>query len=126
MSARLRRTRVGAFDEKDAIPLEKLEALGHSAAGRDALSGTLRPVETALDDIPALAISEQDAARLKRGQPVLLRGRDAPIQSGRSTHVAGTLVAIGEISQGEFSQSAFSTRRSFGIASGESFERCPF
>ena len=100
--AELRRTRVGAFAEKDAIPLEKLEALGHSAAGRDALLGTLSPVETALDDIPALAISGQDAARLKRGQPVLIRGRDAPILKGPVYATSrGTLVAVGEISQGE-------------------------
>ncbi len=99
----LRRTRVGSFTEKDAIPLEKLEGLGHSAAGRDALLGTLLPVETALDDIPALAISGDDAARLKRGQPVLIRGRDAPILKGPVYATSrGTLVAVGEISQGEF------------------------
>ena len=100
--AELRRTRVGPFSEKDAVPLEKLEALGHSAAGRDALLGVLKPVETALDDIPALAISGNDAARLKRGQPVLLRGRDAPILKGPVYATSrGTLVAVGEISQGE-------------------------
>jgi tRNA pseudouridine55 synthase len=100
--AELRRTRVGAFVEKDALPLEKLEGLGHSAAGRDALLGVLRPVETALDDIPALAVSGQDAARLKRGQPVLMRGRDAPILKGPVYATSrGRLVAVGEISQGE-------------------------
>ena len=89
--------------KKDAISLAKLEELGHSAAGRDALLGVLRPVETALDDIPALAISGQDAARLKRGQPVLLRGRDAPILKGPVYATSrGTLVAVGEVSQGEF------------------------
>jgi tRNA pseudouridine55 synthase len=98
----LRRTRVGAFAEASAISLAKLELLGHSAAGRDALSGVLRPVETALDDIPALAISGQDAARLKRGQPVLMRGRDAPILEGPVYATSrGTLVAVGEVSQGE-------------------------
>jgi tRNA pseudouridine55 synthase len=100
--AALRRTRVGTFDEKDAISLEKLEQLGHSAAGRDALMGVLRPVETALDDIPALAVSGQDAARLKRGQPVLIRGRDAPILNGPVYATSrGKLVAVGEVSQGE-------------------------
>jgi len=98
----LRRTRVATFDEKDAISLEKLEQLGHSAAGRDALMGVLRPVETALDDIPALAVSGQDAARLKRGQPVLIRGRDAPILNGPVYATSrGKLVAVGEVSQGE-------------------------
>lgn len=98
----LRRTRVGGFTEDQAISLAKLEELGHSAAGRDALFSVLRPVETALDDIPALAISGQDAARLKRGQPVLMRGRDAPILKGPVYATSrGTLVAVGEVSQGE-------------------------
>jgi tRNA pseudouridine55 synthase len=98
----LRRTRVGPFDETAAISLAKLEELGHSAAGRDALLSVLQPVETALDDIPALAISGQDAARLKRGQPVLLRGRDAPILKGPVYATSrGTLVAVGEVSEGE-------------------------
>ena len=98
----LRRTRVGAFDAEGATPLAKLEEIRHSAAGREALLGLLRPVETALDDIPALAISGQDAARLKRGQPVLIRGRDAPILNGPVYATSrGTLVAVGEINQGE-------------------------
>ena len=98
----LRRTRVGPFNEEAAISLAKLEELGHSAAGRDALFSVLKPVETALDDIPALAISGQDAARLKRGQPVLLRGRDAPILNGPVYATSrGSLVAVGEVSQGE-------------------------
>jgi len=98
----LRRTRVGPFDEEAAISLAKLEQLGHSAAGCDALVSVLQPVETALDDIPALAMNGRDAARLKRGQPVLLRGRDAPILKGPVYATSrGTLVAVGEVSQGE-------------------------
>ena len=99
----LRRTRVGPFSEEGAISLAKLEELGHSAAVRDALLSALKPVETALDDIPALAVSGQDAVRLKRGQPVLLRGRDAPILKGPVYATSrGTLLAVGEVSQGEF------------------------
>ena len=63
---RLRRVSVGPFLEKHAISLENLTALGHSAA----LSDCLQPVETALDDIPALAMTESEAGRLRRGQPV--------------------------------------------------------
>ena len=44
----------------DAISLDKLAALGHSAAA----SGHLLPIETALDDIPALALTEAEAHRL--------------------------------------------------------------
>jgi len=98
----LRRTRVGRFAEEAAISLAKLQELGHIPAGRDALLSVLQPVETALDDIPALAVGGQDAARLKRGQPVLLRGRDAPILKGPVYATSrGTLVAVGEVSQGE-------------------------
>ncbi|MGA8691001.1 MAG: tRNA pseudouridine(55) synthase TruB, partial [Methyloceanibacter sp.] len=84
--------------EAHSISLDRAVALGHSLAA----SAHLLPIETALDDIPALAISGQDAARLKRGQPVLLRGRDAPILKGPVYATSrGTLVAVGEVSQGE-------------------------
>tara|TARA_B100000315_G_scaffold260776_2_gene325106 strand:- start:1825 stop:2751 length:927 start_codon:yes stop_codon:yes gene_type:complete len=62
----LRRTRVGPFKESDAISLDKLEELGHKGAAVD----ILRPVETALDDIPALALTADEARRLRCGQPV--------------------------------------------------------
>ncbi|MEM7223464.1 MAG: tRNA pseudouridine(55) synthase TruB [Pseudomonadota bacterium] len=68
----LRRTRVGPFREEHAISLESLEALGHSAA---AVAESLLPVETALDDIPALALTETEANRLRCGQAVSLVAR---------------------------------------------------
>ena len=64
--AALRRTRVGPFGEELAISLDKLEELGHSAA----LLDRLLPVETALDDIPALALTEAEARDLRHGRPV--------------------------------------------------------
>jgi tRNA pseudouridine55 synthase len=71
--AELRRTGVGPFDESQAISLASLQALGHIAAA----SGQLLPVETALDDIPALALTDAEALRLRSGQPVgLLRLSD--------------------------------------------------
>ncbi len=98
----LRRTRVGVFGDSDTISLDKLKEISHSAAGREGLMQVLRPVETALDDIPALAISGDDAARLKRGQAVLLRGRDAPILKGPVYATSrGNLVALGEVKHGE-------------------------
>jgi len=69
----LRRTAAGPFREAAAISLPKLEALGHIPA----LFGALAPVATALDDIPALAMTEAQADRLRQGQPVFLT-RDAP------------------------------------------------
>ena len=77
--AALTRTRVGPFRMEDAISLEKLEELRHKDAGREALREVLLPVETALDDIPALAVDRNQAARIVRGQQVILRGGDAPV-----------------------------------------------
>jgi tRNA pseudouridine55 synthase len=100
--AELRRTRVGPFPESAAISLERLTELSNSDAGREALMQALLPVETALDGIPAFAVNGSDAAKLKRGKPIILRGRDAPIHHGliyATSH--GTLVALGEVEQGE-------------------------
>jgi tRNA pseudouridine55 synthase len=99
----LRRTAVGPFDESSMILLERLEALCHrAAAGEGSLADALLPVETALDDIPALAVSRADAARLQRGQAVLLRGRDAPVFRGLvSVAASGQLVALAEVERGE-------------------------
>jgi tRNA pseudouridine55 synthase len=99
----LRRSRVSPFMERDMISLERLESLCHrAAAGEGNLADLLLPVETALDDIPALAVSPADAARLNRGQAVLLRGRDAAVIRG-TVQVAssGQLVAIAEVDRGE-------------------------
>ena len=100
----LRRTRVGPFSEKGAISLDKLEALGHSAA----LAGPLLPVETVLDDIPALALTETEARRLRHGQPVAvlsIASRSA-LSGARQGDVVkamndGRLVALAEIKGGE-------------------------
>lgn len=67
----LRRLRVGPFSVENAIGLENLADLVHRAAGSEALL----PVETALDDIPALAVTDEDAFRLKQGRPIVLLPR---------------------------------------------------
>ena len=99
----LRRDRVGTLGKDAMISLEQLTALCHRAAtGEASLAEALLPVETALDDIPALAVSGGDAARLQRGQSVLLRGRDAPIFRGTVyVTVSGRLVALAECDRGE-------------------------
>ena len=62
----LRRSQVGSFYEKDSILLDSLLALEHS---RDKFEALL-PVERALDDIPALSLSESSAERLRCGQSI--------------------------------------------------------
>jgi len=99
----LRRSRVGPFGEREMISLERLESLCHrAAAGEGHLADILLPIETALDDIPALAVSPADAARLHRGQAVLLRGRDAAVFRGMvQVASGGQVVAIAEVDRGE-------------------------
>ncbi len=99
----LRREAVSPFRPESMILVEDLEALCHrAAAGEGSLADALMPVETALDDIPAVAVSRADAARLARGQAVLLRGRDAPNFRGTvAVTVAGQLLALAELDHGE-------------------------
>ncbi len=66
--AALRRLRAGPFTLDQAIPLESVESLGHDG---NSFEGLL-PVETALADIPALAVSGSEAVGLRNGQPVPL------------------------------------------------------
>ncbi|KAB2870842.1 MAG: tRNA pseudouridine(55) synthase TruB [Bauldia sp.] len=98
----LRRLAVGAFDESAAIGLEALIAQ-REEGGAETLDRFLMPLDVALGDLPEIAFHQGDASRIRRGQSVILRGRDAPAASGtvRATF-AGETLAIGEIERGEF------------------------
>lgn len=94
--AHLRRTRVGPFSVADSVTTEGLREAG------DAMSA-LRPVAAALALIPEIVVHRDAALRLKRGQSVLLRGRDAPVEAEAVyASSGGTLIATGSIEQGEF------------------------
>jgi tRNA pseudouridine55 synthase len=96
----LRRTRVGPFDETQAVTMEALLAAA-SSEDPDRLSALLQPVEAALADLPELLVSLSDAASLARGQTVLIRGRDAPILTGPAYATSkGRLIALGELAKG--------------------------
>jgi len=79
--ARLRRLRVGPFTEARAMGLENLEALCHRGEALE----VLLPVETALDDIPALAVTDEDAFRLTQGRSVVLLPRQVETLAARLT-----------------------------------------
>lgn len=94
--AHLRRTRVGPFAVADAATVEALRD-GDNAAE------ALLPVSAALSLIPEITVHRDAALRLKRGQSVLLRGRDAPLEAEAVYAVSGgVLIATGSIAQGEF------------------------
>jgi tRNA pseudouridine55 synthase len=65
----LRRLRVGPFLEANAIPLDKLRAPEDTAPASPNL---LLPVETALADIPALALTPVEVTALRQGQAISL------------------------------------------------------
>jgi tRNA pseudouridine55 synthase len=94
----LRRTAVGPFSESTAVSVEQLPQPEAAPAGR----GPLLPVQVGLSELPAFQISRSDAARLARGQSVIVRGRDAPIVSGcAAASSEGTLIAIVDAEGGE-------------------------
>ncbi|TWT00228.1 tRNA pseudouridine(55) synthase TruB [Reyranella sp. CPCC 100927] len=95
--ATLRRTACGPFHETEAVSLDTLIAAAGDAAGNvlsppvdlghtSALFGYLRPVVTALDDIPALALTDREAQRLSQGMAVKL-----PEEGGRPAAPIGTM-----------------------------------
>jgi tRNA pseudouridine55 synthase len=88
----LRRTRVGKFDETQAISLEKLPALMHTPA----LFKAWMPIELALDDIPAIDMDSAQAAGLRHGKTVRAEkpdGRYMALHQGR-------IVALVECAEG--------------------------
>jgi tRNA pseudouridine55 synthase len=106
----LRRTAIGVFQEKDAVPLETLRGFMHSPAAFE----HLRPISTALDGIPALAVTGPDAVRLRSGNPILMRaGLFARIQEDANANddlqgltvflstANGEPVALAELAGGE-------------------------
>ena len=99
--AALRRTRVGTFTDEGATSLQELQQAADEG-GEGGLASLLLPIETALEDLLEINVSQADAARLARGQPVLLRGRDAPIVVGDAFAISkGTLIALCEVAAGE-------------------------
>jgi len=99
----LRRLSVGPFGEADMITLEALREIAEAEDGEAVLDTHLRSVETAFYALPSVTVDGGDAGRLRRGQAVVLRGRDAPVFEGEAYAVAaGKLVALGAVDRGMF------------------------
>ena len=105
----LRRTQLGSWQENDAVRLDTLTPSVHSPAA----FGYLRPLSTALDGIPALAVSGPDTVRIRSGNPILIRAKlFASLSDGAGGgELQGTVVflkeedgspvALAEIAEGE-------------------------
>jgi tRNA pseudouridine55 synthase len=95
----LRRMAVGRFTLAQAISLDNLSVLGHSPP----VFEHLLPIETALDDIPALALTEAEAIRMRHGQAISLMAagtrRDVSVGNGSLVRATADhrLVALAEV-----------------------------
>jgi tRNA pseudouridine55 synthase len=91
----LRRTRVGPFSIDAAIPLDRLG---------DETGQAMLPLQAGLAELPALAVDRNDAATLRRGQKLLLRGQalaDGPAWAA----CFGAPIAFGAVEGGYFAPS---------------------
>ena len=96
----LRRTAVEPFNEEDLVPLSELAELEDDL---EALDGEVLATGIALENLPEIAISKDQAARLRSGNPVILRGRDAVAFADEAVAVNGSdLIAIGQVDKGSF------------------------
>ena len=86
----LRRELVGPFSTENAVTLDSLEEMVH----RGAASEGLLAVATALDDIPELAVTEQDAFSLRQGRPIVLLPRQVETLKDRLTGGSRTVSAF--------------------------------
>lgn len=100
----LRREQVGPFSVENAVTLDSLEEMVH----RGAASEGLLPVATALDDIPELAVTDQDAFSLRQGRSIVLLPGQVETLKGQlrgdtrtvSVFSGQTLVALGQLRAG--------------------------
>ena len=86
----LRRERVGPFGLQNAVTLDSLTEMVH----RGAASEGLLPVATALDDIPELAVTTEDAFQLRQGRPIVLLPRQVETLKTRRRSGSRTVSAF--------------------------------
>ncbi|TPI30136.1 tRNA pseudouridine(55) synthase TruB [Mesorhizobium sp. B2-1-8] len=120
----LRRVEVEPFTPDDFVTIAELEAARFGATGdenleaadeADPADAVAKPIDfgaidtllvdtsAALDCLPQIAISDDAATKIRLGNPVIIRGRDAPVEAEEACATSrGKLVAIGAIEQGMF------------------------
>lgn len=111
--AELRRTEVDPFTPEDFVTVAELELARFGEAGQPedgdlpmdfaAIDALLIDTVAALDCLPQVAVSDDTAAKIRLGNPVIVRGRDAPVEAEEACVTArGRLVAIGAVEHGMF------------------------
>ncbi|WP_434725140.1 tRNA pseudouridine(55) synthase TruB [Mesorhizobium sp. RIZ17] len=113
--AELRRVEVEPFTPEDFVTVAELEAArfgdkeepntdeAEAPIDFSAIDALLVETAAALDCLPQVAVSDDAATKIRLGNPVIIRGRDAPVEAEEACATArGKLVAIGAIEQGMF------------------------
>ncbi len=107
--ATLRRTEVDPFTADDFVTVVELEEASPrpkgEAEGMDfsAVDALLVDTGAALECLPQVTVNDDAAHRIRLGNPVIIRGRDAPVEAEEACAMArGRLVAIGAIEAGMF------------------------
>jgi tRNA pseudouridine55 synthase len=114
--AELRRVEVDPFTPDDFVTVAELETARFGEAGQAAWEEAGKPLPdfgaiddllidtgAALECLPQVAISDEAAQKIRLGNPVIIRGRDAPVEADEACATArGRLVAIGAIEAGMF------------------------
>lgn len=96
----LRRTSVGPFNEDDLIPLKELSDL---EGDLDALDEEILATGIAIESLPEVPVTKDQAQRIRSGNPIILRGRDAISYAEEAYASFGNdLVAIGVVDKGSF------------------------
>lgn len=96
----LRRISVGPFAEVDMVPLEKLVGMEGEL---DELDAELFTTGSAIDEMLEVPVSNEQVHRLRLGNSIVLRGRDAIAQADEAFASNGDeLIAIGEVDRGQF------------------------
>jgi tRNA pseudouridine55 synthase len=115
--ADLRRSEVDPFTAADFVTIAELETARFGEkreTGREdtgelpfedfgAIDALLVETGAALECLPQVALTDDAAQRIRLGNPVIIRGRDAPAEAEEAcATVRGKLVAIGAIEAGMF------------------------
>ncbi len=96
----LRRTRVGPFLEEDMVKLDELTGL---EGDLEALDDELFTTGSAIDDLLEVPVNREQAHRLRLGNAIVLRGRDAIVKADEAFASHGDeLVALGDVDKGQF------------------------
>jgi len=100
----LRRTRVGPFDEASATDVADIACETPAERGPDeARMAHLKPVGSALVDVPAVRVSGPEVSNLRRGRAIIIRGQELHDEGEtvRAVGPGGSLIALGEVGQGQ-------------------------